>query len=229
MAGEFLGAGLPASARAPGSFEAYLAFLGTLDIGLAILGDTAFARGRSDGKFLEYASRGAVCVASRAGEYRHGLRDGETGLLFDGPQALHDHLDSLMDDVALRLRLRAAAHAHVRAHRTHAAAAAERARRYGALLVQVPGWGHLPRDPAGTLHSLQDPTEARFLEGTLLHRSGQLHEALQAYLDVVSTHPGFHEPWSRGSSIARRLGAQGDAGLFEQMALRAMHAQLLSS
>ena len=49
---------------------------------------------------------------------------------------------------------------------------------------------------------------------------------MEAYLEVVSAHPGFHEPWARGSAIARALGAEADAGLFEQMARQAMQAQL---
>lgn len=226
VAGVFLGSGLPARVHAPGSFEAYLAFLGTLDVGLAILGDSDFARGRSDGKFLEYASRGAVCVASAAGEYRHGIREGETGLLFDGPEALHAHLDALVDDAPQRLRLREAAHAHVRRQRTHAVAAVERARLYASLLGPAGAARSAAADARGGLRSLQDPTESRFVEGSMLHMRGLLHEALEAYLEVVSAHPGFHEPWARGAAIARALGAEADAGLFEQMARQAMQAQL---
>ncbi len=237
----FLTSGLPVTVQAPGSFDAYLAFLSKLDIGLAILGDTDFARGRSDGKFLEYASRGAVCVASAAGEYLHGIRHGETGLLFDGPESLGVHLSTLVDQAGERLRIRATAHAHVRTMRTHASAARERARVYRALLSEseirnshagagahVAGYdlqsGCPDEDP--TLHSLCDPTEPRFLEASTLHMRGLVHEALEGYLEVVSAHPGFHEPWARSALIARAMGSERDAELFEGMARQALLAQL---
>jgi hypothetical protein len=237
----FLSSGLPVTAQAPGGFDAYLAFLPELDIGLAILGDTDFARGRSDGKFLEYASRGAVCVASAAGEYLHGIRHGETGLLFDGPESLGAHLSALVDAAGERLRLRATAHAHVRTMRTHAIAARERARVYRELLsesesrnVPAGAGAHLAgcalqtgcREEDPTLHSLCDPTEPRFLEASTLHMRGLVCEALEGYLEVVCAHPDFHEPWARSALIARAMGSERDAALFEGMARQALLTQL---
>ena len=224
VAAVFLTAGLPVSIQAPDSFEAYLAFLGTLDIGIAILGDTDFARGRSDGKFLEYASRGAVCVASAVGEYLHGIRDGETGLLFDGPHALGAHLSALVDDPLLRVRLRQAAHAHVAEVRTHSSAAVRRAQVYRSLLTAP-----IPNPSAdNSLRTLVDPTETRFMEATTLHMHGRVHEALEGYLTVASAHPAFHEPWARSAMIARTVGATQDAQLFEGMARQALQTSLLA-
>jgi hypothetical protein len=220
VAAVFLTAGLPVSVTAPARFEAYLEFLASLDIGIAVLGDTDFARGRSDGKFLEYASRGAVCVASAAGEYLHGIRDGDTGLLYRSAEELAARLSALVDDPAQRLHLRAVAYAHVSRERTHARAALSRARLYQDLLPDGAPAG------SGTLQTIVDASECRFLEATTLHMSGRIHEALDGYLAVASAHPGFHEPWARSALIARTVGATQDAALFESMAQQALRSGL---
>ena len=220
VAAAFLTAGLPASVVAPARFEAYLDFLTSLDIGIAVLGDTDFARGRSDGKFLEYASRGVVCVASAAGEYLHGVRHGETGLLFRSADELADRLSALVDDPSQRLRLRAAAHTHVGQERNHPRAALGRARLYREL---APG---LAPAGSGALESVVDASEDRFLQATTLHMAGRIHDALDGYLAVASAHPGFHEPWARSALIARTVGATRDADLFERMAQQALRTNL---
>lgn len=230
VASVFLDAGLPVSVHPPGSFESYLAFLAELDIGLAILGDTDFARGRSDGKFLEYASRGAVCVASASGEYLHGIHHGDTGLLFEGPSELGEHLTALVDDPGLRLRLRQAAYTHVSQVRTHEAAAIHRAAAYQHLLdrsrieaTTEPG-NH--RGMEASLVTLCESAEAHFVAASSRHMSGLVQQALDGYLSILTAHPGFHEPWARTALIARQLGADRDAELFEGMAARALHEQL---
>jgi hypothetical protein len=76
----FDGRGLRTELHPTGDFASYLGFLSGLDVGSACIGDDRFSLGRSDGKFIEMASRGVVCVASDLGEYRHAIDDGRAGL-----------------------------------------------------------------------------------------------------------------------------------------------------
>ena len=78
--------------REPGSLEDYYTFLESLDIGLAPMVDTPYNRCRSDVKFIEYASRGAVPVLTGLGPYTLHTRHGENCLLF---QCLDELLDLL--------------------------------------------------------------------------------------------------------------------------------------
>lgn len=93
-----------------GSIESYLDFLGSIDVGLAPLLPTRYNRGRSDVKFLEYASRGVAGIYQNLEPYQNIVRDGETGLLFDTPEVLINQLDRLYQDRKLRLKIRAQAY-----------------------------------------------------------------------------------------------------------------------
>lgn len=224
--GVFERAGLRVDWHAPAGFDTYLTFLDGLDIGFAPLGDSAFADGRSDGKFLEYASRGVVCIASARGEYLHGIRAGETGLLYAGHEGFVRALSQAMDDLPARLAMRAAAHAQVVRERTHEAAAAGRFALYRWLLESA-GRPAAPR--VSTLRALVDPDEAALSEATLHHGQGRLDAALTGYLDVLGRHPDFHLPWERGALIAQALGAAADAAHFEAMAEQALERALATA
>jgi hypothetical protein len=220
--GVFERAGLPLDWHAPAGFDAYLAFLDGMDIGFAPLGDSAFAEGRSDGKFLEYASRGVVCIASARGEYLHGIRAGETGLLFAGHDGFVRALSQAIDDAPARLAMRAAAHAQVLRERTHAAAASERFALYGGLLERA-GLDAAPlAPPARALRALVDPDEAALVDATVHHGQGRLDAALAGYLAMIDRHPDFHLPWERGALIAQAFGATEDAARFGAMADHAL-------
>ena len=219
----FEAAGLRADWRPPAGFDAYLAFLDGLDVGFATIGERPFALGRSDGKFLEYASRGVVCLASARGEYLHGIRDRETGLLYADPAGFSAALDALRTDPAGRRRLREAAHAHVSRERTHAAAAHDRAALYAGLLARA---GLAARRGDGALHRLEDPGEPTLAAATIAHAQGRLDAALAGYLQVAAAHPAFHLPWARAAMIARALGAHADAARFEATADAALRAEL---
>lgn len=222
----FESAGLRTDWQAPGSFDRYLAFLAGLDIGFATIDDRAFSIGRSDGKFLEYASRGVVCIASARGEYLHGVRDRVTGLLYRDRDGFVAALDAVWDDVDARARIRAAAYAHLRSERTHEVAAHRRAALYRALLARAglqapPGEGRLLR--------IEDPSEATLTQATLAHAQGRLDEALAGYLEVSRRHPAFHLPWARAAMIARAIGAGSDAQCFAAIAADALRAALAAS
>lgn len=210
----------------PGGFDAYLAFLGSIDIGFAVIGDTSFARCRSDGKFLEYASRGVACVASARGEYLHGIGDGWSGRLFGDDAGFRAALDALWDRPAERLRLRGAAHAHVARERTHDAGSIRRFSLYAGLLRDA---GIAPHAGDGRLHELVDATEPVLAQATIDHARGRLSEALRGYLTVLHRRPGFHLPWARAAMVARAMGAAGDAARFDAQAGETLAASLAAT
>jgi glycosyltransferase involved in cell wall biosynthesis len=96
--------------RPPGTFAEYFDFLGELDIGVVPLLQTPFNCGRTDVKFLEFASRGVVGVFADVAPYRDSIRSGETGFLFSNADELIQWLNQLADNVELRSRIRSAAH-----------------------------------------------------------------------------------------------------------------------
>jgi hypothetical protein len=213
----------------PAGFDAYLDFLTSIDIGFAVIGDSSFARCRSDGKFIEYASRGVACIASARGEYLHGIGDGWTGRLFASDAGFAAALDALWDHPAERLRLRGAAHAHVTRERTHEAASIQRFSRYAALLRDA-GLEASPRGDGGSaLHTLVDDSEPLLTRATIDHARGRAAEALSGYLTVIARHPGFHLPWARAAMVARTLGAATDAARFDAQATAALEVSLAAS
>ncbi|MFM1987555.1 MAG: hypothetical protein RJA99_512 [Pseudomonadota bacterium] len=218
-------AGVRVDAVAPAGFDAYLAFLSSIDVGFAVIGDTSFARCRSDGKFLEYASRGVACIASARGEYLQGIGDGWTGRLFADDTGFASALDALWDRPAERLRLRGAAHAHVARERTHEAGSIRRFGLYAGLLRDA---GIVPRPGDGRLHTLADATEPTLVQSTIDHARGRLPEALRGYLAVLARHPGFHLPWARAAMVAHAMGAADDAARFETQATRALADALVA-
>jgi len=221
--------------RPSGGFKDYLAFLDGIDIGFAIIGDTDFSAGRSDGKFLELASRGVVCVASDAGEYPIGMRHGQTGLLFADESGFIAALDALVGSPARLAQIRSAAHAWVRTERTHECGALERLRDYLPLLqarigrgpAQTGGIGaHPGQSPGAGLMVMTDASEAAFLAASGLHNAGQLEAALTGYLQIIEQRPDFYLPWQRCAEIARALGGEADAQHFEQTALHQIELQV---
>lgn len=101
-----------------GSIESYLDFLGSIDVGIAPLLPTKYNKGRSDVKFLEYASCGVAGIYQNLEPYRNVVRDFETGLLFSTPEELISQLDRLYQDRILRLKIREQAYGFVVEKRT---------------------------------------------------------------------------------------------------------------
>ena len=234
----FEAAGCLVDYRPSGEFKDYLAFLDEIDIGFAVIGDTDFNAGRSDGKFIELASRGVVCVASNAGEYPISLRHGQTGLIFEDETGFMAALDALFDSPVLIEQIRSAAHAYVRTERTHERAALERLRHYLPLLQGRTGCGPAHgasigtdpgRAPGTGLIVMTDDSEAAFLAAIGLHNAGQLEAALTGYMQVIEQRPDFYLPWQRSADIARALGAETDAQHFEQTAIDRLESQVRSA
>jgi hypothetical protein len=224
--------------RPSSGFDDYLAFLDGIDIGFAVIGDTDFSAGRSDGKFLELASRGVVCVASDAGEYPISLRHGQTGLLFADEAGFITALDTLFDSPARLEQIRSAAHAWVRTERTHERGALDRLRHYLPLLQARIGRGLANAEdidaatgqpPGASLIVMADASEAAFLAASGLHNAGQLEAALTGYLQIIEQRPDFYLPWQRCADIARALGSQTDARNFEQTAIQRLEWQVHSA
>jgi glycosyltransferase involved in cell wall biosynthesis len=101
--------------RPPGTFTEYCDFLNGVDIGVVPLLPTPFNRGRTDVKFLEFASCGVVGVFADSAPYLDSIRSGETGFLFATGEELTSHLSQLADDAELRSRVRSAAYREAQA------------------------------------------------------------------------------------------------------------------
>jgi processive 1,2-diacylglycerol beta-glucosyltransferase len=116
--------GLPASRLSPGVEETYPAFPGWMrrtlrwDFAMAPLVDDAFARCKSDLKYLDYAALGIPAVFSDVRPYRETVRHRETGLLVpNDPDAWAAALEEMVSDESLRTRLALAARDEVYATR----------------------------------------------------------------------------------------------------------------
>jgi GT2 family glycosyltransferase/glycosyltransferase involved in cell wall biosynthesis len=110
------------------------------DIGLAPLADTAFNRGKSAIKTLDYAALGMAVVASDTGVYRGSLADGPCGMLAaNDPGAWFVTLCRLVRDDALRRALGQGALEAFRAGRTLASQAAERRAAWLSLVTAKSG------------------------------------------------------------------------------------------
>lgn len=97
------------------------------DIGIAPLADTAFNRGKSAIKVLDYAALGLAVVASDVPAYRGSPADGPGGMLVANTAAAWlEALCRLIRDAALRRRLGEGGHAAVQARHTLAAQAEAR-------------------------------------------------------------------------------------------------------
>lgn len=79
--------------------------IGDFDIGVMPLPDTAWARGKSGFKLIQYMARGIPVVASPVGANRDIVEPGIDGLLASGKEQWVEALDRLAGDLALRLRL----------------------------------------------------------------------------------------------------------------------------
>jgi len=117
-----------------GSLEDYVRFLRSLDIGLAPLLSTGYNRGRSDVKFLEYASQGVAGIYADLAPYQSSVQHGETGLLCRSHVGMVAALDRLAQEAELRRQIRQRAHAYIAENRRLPENVMERVRWYQSLL-----------------------------------------------------------------------------------------------
>ena len=225
-------AGLPASKRVHvpiGDIDAYYRFVSTIDIGIAPLGDTGFNRCRSDVKFLEYAQHGAVAVVQNLAPYRDSVRDGETGLLVDSPDALVAALARLVREPETRAAIAAQARTYVERERTEMVGAEARVAFYRSLLAEAraaAGTGGDPPIATDRQSSLWQTLQAcDGAEGTGQHLSlgfgvyerlinraltlgGQQRpeEALPLLEDAVAMEPGAYQPHLFAALFSKREG-----------------------
>ena len=208
----FRDAGLDVQANPTGDMSAYLEFLKKIDIGLAVATTDDFSSGRSDGKFIEYASRGVVAVCSDGPPYADSVDNGETGFLFGNEAEMLGTLTRLVEDAELRRRIRRQAHQYIHAHRTHAKAAEGRLSFYAQLV-----------DSRGTASSTDSVIEAagyreiianiepQFVQAMLMHRQGRIAEAIQIYTRLVEQVPDFYLLWERMGQACTAMGASEQA------------------
>jgi glycosyltransferase involved in cell wall biosynthesis len=90
---------------------------------------------KSDLKFVEAAAHGAVALASPT-VYAETIRDGETGVICQSPEAFADALEALARDPERRLRIARAAWQWVRDNRMLADQIAPRLAWYRDLLAR---------------------------------------------------------------------------------------------
>lgn len=116
-------------------YTAYLDLLGECDICLMPLQGLPEELGKSDVKWVEAASRGAVAIASPA-VYGQSIRHGENGFIARDPGDWSRLLIALAADPDQRARVAATAHAEVREHRMMAQQVALRRDWYLDLLAR---------------------------------------------------------------------------------------------
>lgn len=185
------------SHREPGTLEEYYAFLEGLDIGIAPLEDTAYNLCRSDVKFIEYASRGAVPVVADLEPYRRHVVHGENGFLFDDLASLMRVLETLLEDRSLLSRVRDTAFRYVRTERVESLHVHQRAAFYERLAA-LPGKDSFPwhlvesaSERSEVYRPVSTPAEEAFLRGTRAASQGHRQEALEYWGRAVLVHPGY--------------------------------------
>ena len=202
-----------------GPIESYLDFLGSIDVGIAPLLPTQYNKGRSDVKFLEYASCGVAGIYQNLEPYRQSVKDCETGLLFSTPEELIERLDQLFEDRELRMKLRKQAYAYVREQRTLASHIHKRIEWYQSLGktnamgegIDGPLWHSLQKagqlqDGYGQLRA--GVAEQQFLEAVAKETDEERVEALQK---LTHQHPAYPYAWLKLGECLNGLRQPGDA------------------
>lgn len=154
--------------RSPGSLADYLAWLPTLDIGLAPLLPTAYNACRSDVKFLEYVAAGVVPVLQKHGPYR-ALAEQGLAPTFETPEQLVSLLEQLLVDAEYRRCCARTAERYVREQRRLEDHIEERLHFYSRLLSACPA----PQEPVHPWLEQQRQRDLEHLPG--LQRIAESH------------------------------------------------------
>lgn len=217
-------AGLRFQRRATGNMNDYWAFVESLDVGLAHVSQREFALGRSDGKFIEYASRGVVAVCSRRGTYAQTVKDGETGFCYSTPEELSHILRSLHQDRSLLQRVRHAAHAEMLSSRNHRSAARQRFDFYQQIAKEAAQGREVSAtddSPLALVEGFHEPThdsETAFLSAATQQNDGQSAEALAGFFSLTEKEPESYRAWDALAELYRRLGLTDHLPLLERTA-----------
>lgn len=189
-----------------GSLEDYFSFLTRIDVGIAPLSDHPFNSGRSDGKFMEYASRCVVPVCSDAEAYRNSVRHGETGFLFGSVAELIQTLDLLNQNPELRRTVSSSAYRHVCEHRTESVGVGRRYSFYRSLVPVGTEAGTLTSELIGGIPQLRRGDSERhflhyFSDGEQAAYEGLVSEfnwkdrrhAVECYRRAIELEPQFFQ------------------------------------
>jgi tetratricopeptide (TPR) repeat protein len=190
--------------RSPGSLADYFEFLQSLHIGLCPLLDTEFNRGRSDTRFLEYASRGVASLCSDLDPYRASVKPDRTGVLFSGLADFERQLERLIANPALRQHIAGGAHAYVHDRRLERHHAGERLAYYQSLgaCSRVPDAGaHIRRLGLQRVYADADyfaqpsgSVEESMING-LLEQAANPERAAQLFWKAAEAVPSFYLPY----------------------------------
>lgn len=119
------------------TYDEYEEALHTSDIALLPLLDTEFNRSKSDLKFIECASAGAVVLASPV-VYSQVVKDGENGFIFRDVKEFDNKLRTLIFNKKLRREVAENAYAYVKHNRLMSQHYEERIGWYRELLAKLP-------------------------------------------------------------------------------------------
>lgn len=82
-----------------------VATLQSFDIGIMVLPDNEWTRGKGGYKLLQYMAVGIPCVASPVGINKELIRDGENGFLATTEEEWYENLSLLIDNPELRKKM----------------------------------------------------------------------------------------------------------------------------
>jgi len=208
-ASAFTQAGLDFELTQTGSFDQYMNFVSTLDGGLAHLSMDDFAQGRSDGKYIEYASRGVPSICHNSGTYQHTVRHLANGLLYENGAEFAQALAKLVNDPNLRKHLRTQAHRNIIGDRNHTVAAQDRFNFYKELVsksAQSELAGQRSPFAQQGFTSLEDPIESPLRQIMEIHNQGAQPETLKDYYRLTQQAPSSWKLWERFEELYRTLG-----------------------
>ncbi len=222
----FHDARLDVRASPTGDMSVYLDFLKKIDIGLAVANTDDFSGGRSDGKFIEYASRGVVAVCSDGPPYADSINNGETGFLFGNEAEMQGILTRLIENAELRKRIRRQAHQYIRANRTHARAAADRFSFYTQLIEsqETPSATNTETVAAEYREIISD-IEPSFVQAMLMHRYCRVSAATEIYTRLAEQAEDFYLLWERMGQACSALGASAQAASCNERARRLLEQE----
>lgn len=222
-------AGLQFELTPTGSFEQYMGFVSTLDAGLAHLGNDDFAQGRSDGKYIEYASRGVPALCHNSGTYQKTVRHMANGMLYNNASEFAQGLAVLVHDPNLRKHLRTQAHKNLSGDRNHQVAAQDRFDFYQDLVFQSAqselADRRSPFAQAGFV-SLEDPIESPLREVMQVHNQSPKPEILQDYYRLSQQAPGSWMLWERFGALYQSLGLEEHLAVIQTRASESKSAAL---